>query len=264
MDTRDLIRKLYDEGVDLEDLEKGLDAETREEFGRIVEAKSALDELPRRAPSPSSVDAVKEFAADASAARPKPSGMTLIFGSRTLQHFAAAAAVIAAVGLAYLTIQPPQMPPDAQVGVAGDVAPATPTVENEARSNVLGKSESRETSADRIAAAPQVEEQRSFLDKSEPARADDAIDSAIAPSLASGLAEEVSGESPVPGFPSDEVESFSWDDERDLQTFYWQVQALSERSPGDEWEEGVPLEGSFEAIEGAKRDPGWLEAKSEK
>ncbi len=59
-------------------------------------------------------------------------------------------------------------------------------------------------------------------------------------------------------------DTFAWDDRVELQTFYWQVQALGQRSPAFEWEEAVPLEGSFRNLEGAKRDPAWLEVKSEK
>lgn len=265
MNTLDLIRKLYDESKSPQELREGLDEDTRAELDRLVEAKDAMGSLPRRRPSKAAREAVTEFAGGVEPE--KRAAMTLILGSRFVQRFAAAAVILVAVGIGYLVVRPPEpAPEDGETSIARQMArekeaPA-PATEPVPRSNLADRAEEApRRSATESSAGARADELLAMEAPTE-WRADDSVDSdafadADAPGLAGRtLAAKTLGE--------DRIDSpMLWEEERELQTFYWKFQALAERSPDDEWEEAVPLEGSFQVIEGATRDEAWREARTE-
>lgn len=263
MDMLDVIRKLYDENADPAELERGLDEERRAELRRLVEAKEAVDALPPRRPSAASLKAVTASAGKAPARN--RGRLSLILGPRFIQHFAAAAAVIVAVGIGYLTIKSPDlnvesvdteltdegMSQDRPIGqgVVGGRFEA-----EEVASNLPSRSNIESTpAAALLSEVDAVVESHLLNDSVKSRRAAQPDDYSYAAGADLVGAVDTAGH-----------DTMAWDDKLKFQTFYWQVQALGERSPDDDWDEAVPLEGSFRNLEGAKRDPAWFEAKSEK
>lgn len=276
MNTLDLIRRLYDEDKSLEELAEGLDEETRAELERLVEAKEAMESLPPRRPSKAALDAVTAFAGGRKPER-RPR-MALLLGSRFVQRFAAAAAVVVAVGVGYLTLRTPQPAPEAERDVVtGQMAPESeapaPAAEPAPRPNLAdGAEEAPSRRAPEESAEARGDDEVLAMDAPALWRTDDSVDG---DKVGNAGARALAGRTPVAKAAgedeiddsilwTDEIGSpMLWEEERELQTFYWKVQALTKRSPDDEWEEAVPLEGSFQMIEGASRDEAWREANTE-
>lgn len=269
MDSLELVKKLYEGEIDLEVLAQ----DEREELEHLIEAKDALSALPRNRPPAGVVDAV---VAHARGTKAGGGSLTLVRTGRMLQRLAAAAIVVVAVGVGYLTLRTDGLLPIEQQEMG-------------ARSTETEKMDSPRASElkDEVANAPILAESNQ-KPQAEPSRQ--------APTVALGresgqvgntfameglerrsrdndmvLPEEemapadmlLAGDDAVrldSSFDEDS-ELLRWDEEEEaLTTFFWQVQALQERSPDEEWEEAVPLEGSFRHLEKQRPHDGrWLE-----
>lgn len=236
MDSNELIRKLYDEGTDPSELEAMLSEEERLELRRVVEVKRALEDLPRRGPAKASLDAVLEHAGSPPDRRP---GLFRIVGGGFLPRFAAAAAVLIAVGVGYLVLS--TSGPQVHMSDLEVAAPAPsddePALAKEG-AQAARESFKPETSPKSTDFAAELQEEQ-LADSVIPRRRNEPGMSAMG---ARGLMAGTGSESGTP--------ASAWEDDEVFQTFYWQVQALSERSPDDGWDEAVPLEGPFEALDG--------------
>lgn len=279
MNSLELVRKLYEGEVDID----ALDQEMRDELDHLIEAKDALSALPRKKPSADLIDAVV-----AGSRLPAASGgaLTLILTNRFMQRLAAAAVVVVAVGVGYLTLTTDgllpvdkqdvgALAPESASAVASREAEMKDEVSNEPvmeDSNVRSLGEDAKPSAPtrslgkenaQMGAALAIEglERRSrddnmALPEEEMTPSDLAfaeIDSDIV------MASTDSAE-------NEESELLTWDQEEEaLTTFFWQVQALDGRSPDDDWDEAVPLEGSFEQLEKQRPHGGrWLETGNQR
>jgi hypothetical protein len=259
MKTLELIRRLYDENADPADLEQDLDEEGRSELREILEAKNALEALPPRSPSVDSLAAVAQTlrSADEKNQAPKRRGLALILHPSLMHRYAAAAAVVVAVGIGYLTLRSPET----QIDVI-----QTQLAKKTDADQILGESIAGEAVSSDKPSPATMEEKEGVAEKDELAAASIASEESFDDSVGSvGRTRMDQDHSALVAAPIDGlVESDLWDDESDFQTFYWQVQALGERSPNEEWEEAVPLEGSFEILNRANQDPALHKANSEK
>jgi hypothetical protein len=245
MNSNDLIRKLYDEGADPRDLEKDLGEESRAELRKIVEAKEVLEGLPRRGPSASTISAILEEAGSTRTGAPR---LSLLISPRFVQRFAAAAAVLIVAGIGYLTVTSNS----AEIGIeeaelAYEQDPSDEMAKSESAERVLRSPEpSAESPAPALAERQDVEAPREGLaaetpreelfDTLEPKRS-------AKPGMSAYGARGILAGADRDG--DDNLGATYWEDDEPFQTFYWQVEALSRRSPDDGWEEAVPLEGSF-------------------
>lgn len=270
MDSLELVRKLYEDGTDLDALGKELDERSREELRQLIEARDALSGLPRRKPPGAVLDAVVEKAVrDRRERRP---ALTLLFAGRTLQRLAAAAVVVVAVGVGYLALRTDSMLPLEQDKTAA-VSPEAPAV---SEGGTLARKEelAEEVAPLQTDAASEAEPlqgrapRAAFRQKAANGLASGEDVAAAAPpgnEMAPAEAEETVLDS-VTGAKDNSRELLTWDDEEEaLRTLFWQVRALDGRSPDDKWEEAVPLEGSFERLE--KQQPKsdrWLETGTQR
>lgn len=280
MNSLELVRRLYEGEKDPDALAKELDESAMEELRQLVEAKDALEALPRRKPPQRLVDAVVAEAMR----NERPSPLMLILNNRTLQRMAAAAVVVVAIGVGYLTLT--------RTGIGPLDAKDEPAFSNEAPA-VSEKRQDLGKEADEDGALADTEMERSNLAGSKPAAPaapepakDDVgafrsrdFNEVGAMAEAEPPAEEAGddhfavselqtafGDTSLKEEGAEARELLTWDQEEEaLRTLFWQVQALENRSPGDDWEEAVPLEGSFEMLE--KQQPGgkrWLQTGSQR
>ncbi len=275
MNSLELVRKLYEDDADLDALRKELDEGSREELQHLIEARDALSGLPHQRPSAGVIDAVVSNAMESRAER-RPA-LTLILANRTLQRLAAAAVVVVAVGVGYLTLTNDGLLPVENKETAM-VAPESPAVAESsqfaAKDEEVAQNERSEAGAAQEAeplqrSAPAMAARQKVVGTvttgeglATASRDDDMI-----------LADAVSGadagnsiDTVADKARADGRELLSWDDEGEaLNTLFWQVRALDGRSPDDKWEEAVPLEGSFERLE--KQQPGsnrWLQTGTQR
>ena len=284
MNSLELVRKLYDGEIDIEALEKDLDEDARQELTQLLEAKAALEALPRSRPAPGVIDGVVAKAVRRNEAR---STMTLVLTNRMLQRLAAAAVVVVAVGVGYLTLRTDgvlpvdranapavasESPADTR-GQAGAKASDEEVEEAPAESMNLADQVEQKLAPPAIAASPDEARER---DRSAFRQDFDEVGAIAAAEPSSEAAgdnlhavlgrEALLADSALKKEGADDTGLMTWDlEEEAFRTFFWQVRALDGRSPGEDWEEAVPLEGSFERLE--KQQPGndgWLKTRSEK
>jgi hypothetical protein len=213
--------------------------------------------------------------------------------NRPLQRLAAAAIVVVAVGIGYLTLRTDsglKFELEGQSPVATEETESaflTEGVEElQQRTGETGQEKSLAMRDNALAGSSADDSPTEEAAAPEPARrmARTIVgnDGEEAPALAakeakprSDVADEEFAMADMDAFALDTAvldevgeagELLSWDQEEEaLRTFFWQVRALDRRSPAEEWEEAVPLEGSFEQLE--KQQPGsirWLQTGSER
>ena len=283
MNSLELVRKLYDGEIDIEALEKDLDEDARQELTQLLEAKAALEALPRSRPSPGVIDRVVAEARRSEG----ESTMTLILTNRMLQRLAAAAVVVVAVGVGYLTLRTDGVLPVDRAN-APAVASESPAVTRGQGGAKAPDEEMEEAPAESMNFADQVEQKpappaiaaspdegrerdrsvfREDFDEVGALAAAEPSSEAAGDHLHAVLGREaLLADSSLRKEGKDDTGLMTWDlEEEAFRTFFWQVRALDGRSPGEDWEEAVPLEGSFERLE--KQQPGndgWLKTRSEK
>ncbi|HUF09405.1 MAG TPA: hypothetical protein VMO47_08805 [Rhodothermales bacterium] len=272
MNSLELVRKLYDGEIDIEALAKDLDEDARQELTQLLEAKAALEALPRSRPAPGVIDGVVAEAVRRKEAR---STMTLILTNRMLQRLAAAAVVVVAVGVGYLTLRTDGIlpvdranapavssEPTVALGQAGAKEPDEEMAEAPAESMNFADQVEQKPAPAAIAASPDEGRER---DRSVFRQDFDEVGALAAAEPSSGSAgdhlpavlgrEAFLADSSLKKEGEDDSGLMTWDlEEEAFRTFFWQVRALDGRSPGEDWEEAVPLEGSFERLE--KQQPG--------
>lgn len=294
MNSLELVRKLYEDGVDPAKLEQELDEASRDELRQLVEAKDALSSLPRAKPSPGVLDAV---VAEAVRGRKPKTGLTLVASGRMLQRLAAAAVVVVAVGVGYLALRtgstlpvsPDEIealareeparqalsPVDELEEAEGQIA-AKPSPDTEAPASSFADADNNDVGRFRSNApsqpAPVGKERGAGLAmRTERSVADGREDKAV--EVERDFTDDLDAElhfpaaemAAEPEVRSENAELLAWDREEEaLRTLFWQVQALGGRSPEEDWEEAVPLEGSFEQLEKQQSGDGWLQTRSKK
>lgn len=264
MKSLDIIKKLYDGDVSPRELERELSEEEISELRQLVEAKRAVESLDRHRPSAASIAAINEVAIQ-NAKQSTSTTLRLILASPVLQRFAAAAVIIVAVGVGYMSVTLPLESVE-----SAQNSPAAQKSDDQSAENAPNKSvqepERPYLNEQDFAAAPLVVEEDIFFDEMQTLDATTRQDSfaSVGMSTAELAATRNQGRTLAAAatVTPPELEEFNWDEEP-IQTFYWQVQALSERSPSDDWEESVPLEGSFQRLESSAADRGWIQARSE-
>ncbi|HLE56870.1 MAG TPA: hypothetical protein VJB15_07290, partial [Rhodothermia bacterium] len=204
------------------------------------------------------------------------------------QRLAAAAVVVVAIGVGYLTLRTDgilsvdrdnapvvasESPALTREGQAGGKALHEEMAEAPAESMKLADRIERKPAPQALADSPdEAHEQdhsafRLDFDEVDALAAAEPSSEAAGDHLHSVLGREaLLADSALKKEGEDDAGLLTWDQEEEaFRTFFWQVRALDGRSPGEDWEEAVPLEGSFERLE--KQQPGndgWLKTRIEK